>query len=63
VLTKAELQVPLNDLSRKNARLSRALEHAIHRVIARAWYVMGPECHAFERSFADYCGARYALGE
>jgi dTDP-3-amino-2,3,6-trideoxy-4-keto-D-glucose/dTDP-3-amino-3,4,6-trideoxy-alpha-D-glucose/dTDP-2,6-dideoxy-D-kanosamine transaminase len=62
VLTKPDLQVPLNDLSRENARMVRALEEAVHRVIARGRYVLGPECDTFEHSFAEYCGARYAVG-
>lgn len=35
---------------------------AIERVIARGWFVLGPELDAFEREFADTCGARYAVG-
>src|SRR4051812_18304967 len=25
-------------------------------------YILGPEVEAFEREFADYCGARHAIG-
>jgi aminotransferase EvaB len=62
VLTKPDLQVPLNDLSRDNARMVGRLEEAVHRVIARGRYVLGQECDTFEHSFAEYCGARYAVG-
>jgi dTDP-4-amino-4,6-dideoxygalactose transaminase len=39
-----------------------AIDAAIRRVIERGWYVLGPEVEAFEQSFAEACGARYAAG-
>jgi len=35
---------------------------AIDRVIDRGWFVLGPELDAFEREFADACGAPHAIG-
>jgi dTDP-3-amino-3,4,6-trideoxy-alpha-D-glucose transaminase len=35
---------------------------AIERVLARGWYVLGPEVEAFEAEFAQASGARYAVG-
>ncbi len=35
---------------------------AIERVIARGWFVLGPELDAFEREFADACQAPHAVG-
>jgi dTDP-4-amino-4,6-dideoxygalactose transaminase len=35
---------------------------AIDRVIARGWFVLGPEVEAFEQEFAAACGAAYAVG-
>ena len=35
---------------------------AIDRVIARGWFVLGPEVEAFEVEFARACGARFAVG-
>lgn len=35
---------------------------AIDRVIARGWFVLGPEVEAFERDFADASGASHAVG-
>jgi dTDP-3-amino-3,4,6-trideoxy-alpha-D-glucose transaminase len=34
---------------------------AIERVIARGWFVLGPEVEAFEREFAAASGARHAV--
>ncbi len=39
-----------------------AVHEAVDRVIARGWFVLGPELDAFEREFADACGAAHAAG-
>jgi dTDP-4-amino-4,6-dideoxygalactose transaminase len=35
---------------------------AIDRVVARGWFVLGPELEAFETEFANACGAAHAVG-
>jgi len=39
-----------------------AVRAAIDRVIARGWFVLGPEVDAFEAEFASACGASHAIG-
>ena len=39
-----------------------AIHAAIARVIARGWFVLGPEVDAFEEEFARASGARFAVG-
>ena len=39
-----------------------AVRGAIERVIARGWFVLGPEVEAFEREFAKASGADHAIG-
>ena len=39
-----------------------AVRDAIERVIARGWFVLGPEVEAFEQEFAEASGARFAVG-
>ena len=39
-----------------------AVRDAIDRVLARAWFVLGPEVEAFEHEFAAASGARFAIG-
>ena len=39
-----------------------AVRGAIDRVIARGWFVLGPEVEAFETEFAAASGARFAVG-
>jgi dTDP-4-amino-4,6-dideoxygalactose transaminase len=38
------------------------VREAIDRVIARGWFVLGPELGAFEQEFAAACGAAEAVG-
>jgi dTDP-3-amino-3,4,6-trideoxy-alpha-D-glucose transaminase len=39
-----------------------AVRAAVDRVIASAWFILGPEVEAFEAEFAAACGARHAVG-
>jgi dTDP-3-amino-3,4,6-trideoxy-alpha-D-glucose transaminase len=39
-----------------------AVRQAIDRVIARGWFILGPELEAFEAEFAAASGARHAVG-
>ncbi len=41
---------------------AHAVRAAIDRVIARGWFVLGPEVEAFEREFAAAIGAAHAIG-
>jgi dTDP-4-amino-4,6-dideoxygalactose transaminase len=41
---------------------ARAAHDAIDRVIARGWFVLGPEVEAFEAEFAAAMGASHAVG-
>ena len=38
------------------------VDAAIRRVVARGWFVLGPELEAFEREFAQACHAAHAVG-
>ena len=38
-----------------------AVQAAIARVVARGWFILGPEVEAFEREFAAWLGMPYAL--
>ncbi len=38
------------------------VQNAIARVIARGWFILGPELEAFEHEFASACGAPHAAG-
>jgi dTDP-3-amino-2,3,6-trideoxy-4-keto-D-glucose/dTDP-3-amino-3,4,6-trideoxy-alpha-D-glucose/dTDP-2,6-dideoxy-D-kanosamine transaminase len=53
--------IPLNDLKRHTQALSGELRAAVDRVMARGWFVLGPEVEAFEHEFAAYCGANQCV--
>jgi len=52
----------INDLSLHNAAIAKPLHEAALRVIDSGWDAMGPEVAAFEKAFAQYCGAGHAIG-
>ncbi len=50
------------DLQKINNQYSEELKEACARVIDSGWYLIGKELETFEKSFAAYCGTKYALG-
>jgi dTDP-3-amino-3,4,6-trideoxy-alpha-D-glucose transaminase len=56
------LSVPLFDTSTALAPLRDELRAAVARVMDSERYILGPEVEAFEREFAEYCGAGHAVG-
>jgi len=57
-----QTSVPYVALALRARRVKRELMAAIERVIDHGMYILGPEVEEFERRFAEYCGARYAVG-
>jgi dTDP-4-amino-4,6-dideoxygalactose transaminase len=51
----------INDLRRHTEPIQEAVQHAVARVIARGWYILGPEVEAFESEFARWCAAEYCV--
>jgi len=49
-------------LSLTPAEDAAAVRAAIDRVVARGWFVLGPEVDAFEAEFAEAMGAAHAVG-
>jgi dTDP-4-amino-4,6-dideoxygalactose transaminase len=56
------MTVPLFDTRTPLAPLHDEIRAAIDAVIERGAFILGPEVEAFEREFADYIGARHAIG-
>jgi len=54
--------VPFGDLSRQHAPLREAMAAAIADVVATGAFCLGPAVERFEREWAEYCGATYAVG-
>lgn len=55
-------EIKLNDLKRESAVIGSKTSKAISRVIANADYILGDELEKFEKNFAEYCDAKYAVG-
>ena len=55
-------RVPFNDLRPQYAAIRAEIDAAVAGVLARGWFVLGPEVEAFESEFAAYCDARHAVG-
>ncbi len=56
------MSVSFLDLKSVNNEMNAELKEACARVIDSGWYISGSELKTFEKSFADYCGAKYCLG-
>jgi dTDP-4-amino-4,6-dideoxygalactose transaminase len=56
------MTVPLFDTATPLAPLRDRIDAAMARVVDSATYILGPEVAAFEREFAEYCGAAHAVG-
>ena len=55
-------KIPLVDLKAQIERIEDDISDAIERVIASTGFIMGEEVKSFEREFASFCGAKYAIG-
>lgn len=54
--------IPFLDLKAPYTELKQQLDEAIARVVSSGWYIGGPEVEAFEEDYAEYCGAKHAIG-
>jgi len=53
--------IPLVDLRAQRRRLGNRIDTAVLRVCDEANFIMGNEVAEFERSLAEFCGARHAI--
>jgi dTDP-4-amino-4,6-dideoxygalactose transaminase len=56
------VKVPFLDLNRPYEELKAELDEAYFHVMRSGCYILGREVEAFEREFADYCGAQHCVG-
>ena len=54
--------IPFLDLKNINQQYRNELIDACSRVIDSGWYIGGKELENFEKNFAEYCGAKFAIG-
>jgi dTDP-4-amino-4,6-dideoxygalactose transaminase len=60
--TRPTLTVPFVDLLAPHAELRDELGSVFRDALDTAAFIGGPMVDTFERAFAEYCGARYAIG-
>jgi len=58
----ADQIIPFLDLVTVHRELEEELVAATRTAIRSAAFIGGPEVESFEREFAEYCGAKYAVG-
>ena len=56
------MNIPLVDLKAQYQNHKSEIDQAIQRVINNTAFIMGQEVAQFEAAFAEYCGAKYAVG-
>jgi dTDP-4-amino-4,6-dideoxygalactose transaminase len=56
------MNVPLLDLRRQYGTIKDEIDKAIAEVVESQAFRLGPKVEAFERSIAEYCGTRRAVG-
>lgn len=49
-------------LKEQYAKIKPEIDEAMKRVLDRQWFVLGPEVEQFEREFAVFCSAKFAVG-
>ena len=56
------MKIDLSVLNRGTNLYQDEYETAALRVLRSGWYLLGPELEAFEKEWAEYTGAQYAIG-
>ena len=56
------MKVPFLDLKAQYQSIKSEVDEAIQSVVESCAFVKGPAVKKFEKNFAEYCGAKYAVG-
>lgn len=62
VKTSPALKIPIFSLKKQHSSLQKGLEEAFRRVVTSGSFILGPEVESWEREFAEYLGAKHAVG-
>lgn len=54
--------IPFGDLKRHYAHIKADIDTAVHRTLDSGWYILGNELQQFEKEFAEYANAPFAVG-
>lgn len=56
------VKIPLVDLKAQYSSIKEEVDEAVHRVIERGEFILGPEVKALEEEVAAYCNTKLAIG-
>ena len=56
------MHIPLVDLRAQFHTIQSEVMNAIEHVLSEMQLFLGPECQAFEKEFASYCGCEFGIG-
>ncbi len=56
------MNIPFVSFRPMEQELNTELREAFDRVLTNSWYILGKEDEAFEKSFAEYAGAKHCIG-
>ena len=54
--------IPFLDLKKLNLSIEEELSEVSSKIIKSGWYILGESLIQFEKDFAKYCGANFAVG-
>ena len=54
--------IEYDNLGKSNAPYANDIRMAFEKVLKKGWFVLGEEVAAFEKEFAEWCGAKYCVG-
>lgn len=56
------MKIPFGNLKRQYEQLREQIDSATREVYESGWFILGQQVQSFEVNFAEYCGAKYAVG-
>jgi dTDP-4-amino-4,6-dideoxygalactose transaminase len=56
------MKIPFGNLKRQYEQLRDRIDTATREVYESGWFILGQQVQGFEANFAQYCGAKYAVG-
>lgn len=56
------MNVPFATFQYMHEEIRKELDEAYRRVLDGGYFIQGKECAAFEKEFAEYCGAKHCIG-
>ena len=56
------MKIPCVSFEKMHTEIRPYLDKAYNSVLDRNYFIRGTECEQFEKSFAQYCGAKYCVG-